>query len=94
MKYIFQLALLAAIALCIVACNKTTEQKAVDATADRLQAEAKEVKADAAATADVIKKNAVNDAAATKQMGDIRAEKLEKAAEQMKAAPTATPVAP
>ena len=82
------------IALGTAACDKTTEQKAVDATAERLQSEAKEVKADAAATADVIKNNAANDAAVTKQIGDIRAEKLEKAAERVKAAPTATPVAP
>ena len=76
----------------LAACGKTTEQQANDATADRLDAQAKEVQTRAALTADGIKKDAAVEADATKKAGDVRAESLKQAAEQLKATPTATPV--
>ena len=91
MKYTNLSILLVATSLCLAACGKTPDQQATDATADRLNAEAKEVQAHAAATADGIKKEAVVEADATKKAGDARAENLNKVAEQLKATPTATP---
>ena len=91
MKFNPLLVLTTAAALSLLACGKTPEQKAADATGDRLEAEAKEVKATAAATAEVVKKDAVIEAAATKKQTDATAAKLEKTAEQVKASPSPAP---